>query len=125
MILDTNAVSALAAKDRAIAEVIADGPSLCLPFIAYAEFRYGLLGSDRPDPGFRLLADLLAHFPLLLPDPATLDEYADIKDQLKRIGRKIPDNDIWIAALARQHALPVLSRDHHFDHVPGLQRLEW
>ena len=125
MILDTNAVSALAAKDRAILEVIAGCPSLCLPFIAYAEFRYGLVGSDRPEAGFRLLADLLANIPLLLPDPDTLDEYADIKDHLKRTGCRIPDNDIWIAALARQHALPVLSRDHHFDHVPDLQRLEW
>ena len=34
-------------------------------------------------------------------------------------------NDIWIAALARQHAMPVLSRDRHFDFIPGIQRLEW
>jgi len=37
----------------------------------------------------------------------------------------LPANDVWIAALARQHDLPVLSRDTHFDAVPGLTRLSW
>jgi tRNA(fMet)-specific endonuclease VapC len=39
--------------------------------------------------------------------------------------RPIPTNDIWIAALARQHQMPILSRDHHFDFVEGIQRIEW
>lgn len=125
MILDTNAVSALADKDRNLMEVIATCSSLALSFIAYSEFRYGLLGSNRPDAGIRLLADLTASIPLLFPDQETLEEYANIKDHLKRTGRKIPDNDIWIGALARQHDMPVLSRDRHFDFIPGIRRLEW
>lgn len=40
-------------------------------------------------------------------------------------GRLIPTNDIWIAALARRHHTPVLSQDRHFDHVPGIQRIDW
>ena len=35
----------------------------------------------------------------------------------------IPSNDAWIAALARQHSLPVLSDDAHFDVVSGVERL--
>lgn len=125
MILDTNAVSAMADKDSRLMEVIASGSSLALSFIAYAEFRYGLLGSKRPEGGIRLLADLTASIPLLLPDKETLEEYARVKDHLKRTGRIIPDNDIWIGALARQHDMPVLSRDRHFDFIPGIRRLEW
>jgi predicted nucleic acid-binding protein len=37
----------------------------------------------------------------------------------------IPENDIWIAALARQHHQPVVSRDGHFDDVPDLRRVAW
>lgn len=125
MIVDTNAVSAIAAKDQSILAAIAGVHSLHLPFIAYAEFRYGLLGSIRPKAGSRLLAALLANIPLLLPDLDTLEGYAQIKDNLKRGGRKIPENDIWIAALARQHNMPILSRDRHFDFVEGIQRLDW
>ncbi|PYQ18568.1 MAG: hypothetical protein DMF81_24535, partial [Acidobacteria bacterium] len=43
----------------------------------------------------------------------------------RRSGRPIPANDAWIAALALQHRLPVLSRDEHFDVVPGLDRRSW
>jgi predicted nucleic acid-binding protein len=32
---------------------------------------------------------------------------------------------LWIAALARQHAIPVMSRDTHFDFVGGVRRLSW
>jgi predicted nucleic acid-binding protein len=51
--------------------------------------------------------------------------YAEVRDELKRSGRPIPGNDLWIAALARQHALPLLSRARHFDFVPGLKRVAW
>jgi predicted nucleic acid-binding protein len=44
---------------------------------------------------------------------------------LKRMGKPIPVNDLWIAALCRQYLLPVVTRDRHFDVVPNLQRLGW
>ena len=47
-----------------------------------------------------------------------------VKDKLVA-DAKIPCNDAWIAALCRQHSLPVLSRDQHFDHVPALRRIDW
>lgn len=125
MILDTNALSAMADKDQSLMGVISAGAPLALPFIAFAEFRYGLLGSNRPEAGLQLLANLISIIPLLLPDLETLEEYAHIKDHLKRVGRTIPDNDIWIASLARQHAMPVLSRVRHFDFIPGIQRIDW
>ena len=53
----------------------------------------------------------------------TASAYADIRLQLKRIGKPIPANDAWVAALARQHALPVLSNDTHFDLVDGIRRI--
>ncbi|MGH7750119.1 MAG: PIN domain-containing protein [Steroidobacteraceae bacterium] len=37
----------------------------------------------------------------------------------------MPANDAWIAALALQHRLAVLSRDGHFDAVPSLEREDW
>jgi len=125
MILDTNAVSAIADQDQGLMGIIATCSSLSLSFIAVAEFRYGLLGSNRPEAGNQLLAELIANIPLLFPDLETLEAYAKIKDHLKRIGRIIPDKDIWIAALAHQHDMSVLSRDRHFDHIPDVHRQEW
>ena len=42
-----------------------------------------------------------------------------------KAGQPIPENDLWIAALARQHRLPILSNDAHFDQVSGVKRLGW
>ncbi len=49
--------------------------------------------------------------------------YAEVRLELKRNGNPIPSNDAWIAALARQHALPVLSNDAHFDLVDCVERI--
>lgn len=51
--------------------------------------------------------------------------YADIRAELKRTGTPIPSNDVWIAAVARQVSLPILSNDTHFDVVAGLGRIEF
>jgi hypothetical protein len=55
----------------------------------------------------------------------TARHYAAIRLELKRAGTPIPANDVWIAALSRQHAFPVMSRDTHFDFVGGLRRRTW
>jgi tRNA(fMet)-specific endonuclease VapC len=51
--------------------------------------------------------------------------YAAIGLELNKKGKPIPANDLWIAALCRQHSRPLLSRDRHFDLVSGLRRLDW
>lgn len=58
-------------------------------------------------------------------DDGTTHSYSTIGLELKRKGKPIPTSDLWIAALCRQHSLPLVSRDQHFDLVPGLQRLDW
>jgi tRNA(fMet)-specific endonuclease VapC len=55
----------------------------------------------------------------------TTHHYAAIGIKLRQAGTPIPTNDLWIAALCRQHHLPVLSRDRHFDAVVGLTRVSW
>ena len=55
----------------------------------------------------------------------TSSVYAEIRYELRLAGQPIPENDLWIAALARQHRLPVLTNDAHFDQVSGVQRVGW
>jgi predicted nucleic acid-binding protein len=125
VILDTNAVSALAAKEPAILGQLDEAEELSVSFIAMAEFQFGLLGSKRPEAGYAMLQQLATMVPVLYPDADTLAHYAWVADHLKRMGRPIPHNDMWTAALARQHSLAVLSRDRHFDYVDGIVRRDW
>jgi tRNA(fMet)-specific endonuclease VapC len=62
---------------------------------------------------------------VLRVDAATATFYALVRHELKSLGLPIPYHDIWIAALARQHGLPVVSQDSHFDSVRGIRRLSW
>jgi tRNA(fMet)-specific endonuclease VapC len=59
---------------------------------------------------------------VLLPGRQTAEHYARLFVQLKRAGTPIPDNDLWIAALALEHDLTVVTRDQHFQHIPQLLR---
>jgi tRNA(fMet)-specific endonuclease VapC len=62
---------------------------------------------------------------VLACDLETARHYGRIKDGLRRKGRPLPENDIWIAALARQHDLTLVSRDAHFADVESLPVKVW
>ena len=125
MILDTNAVSALADRDTALLAILGEAERAVLSFVSVAEFRFGLLGSKKGELGTAFLEALTAAMPILYPDSQTMACYSQIADQLKRSGTSIPQNDMWTAALAMQTGMPVLSRDRHFDFVEEVERLEW
>jgi predicted nucleic acid-binding protein len=125
VILDTNAVSALVLGDPALGEVLARDDRHHLPVVVIGEYRYGLLGSRQRDHLQRLLEMLIRESFVLLVDETTAEAYAQVRNELRRMGRPIPENDIWIAALARQHHQSVVSRDGHFDYVPDLRRVAW
>ena len=125
MILDTNALSAFADGDAAIGEVLRHQSRACLPVIVIGEFRYGIAQSKHRGSYEEWLEAQLRHFHVLDVTEATATSYATIRIALKRGGTPIPANDAWIAALALEHKLPVLSRDRHFDTVPLINRRVW
>lgn len=125
MILDTNALSAFVDGEPDVGEVLRRQPRAALPVIVLGEFRYGIAGSRHRAKYEAWLASHLARFDVLAITAETAVAYAGLRVALKQAGRPIPANDAWIAALALQHRLPVLSRDEHFDAVPDLERVAW
>jgi len=125
MILDTNALSALQEKDPKLLVLLDKQPSLILNLISLGEYRFGVDGSRYREQLSRWLKALMQQAILLTPDTGTLPHYSQIRHELKAAGTPIPANDLWIAALCRQHEMPILSRDTHFDKVAGLRRVEW
>ena len=125
MILDTNAISAAADDDPAIIPLLAGADQIAIPVIAVGEYRYGIAQSRHRASYAEWLKGLLHDCLVLDVNELTTHHYADITVELKQKGRPIPTNDIWIAALCRQHSLPLMSRDRHFDLVPGVRRIDW
>jgi tRNA(fMet)-specific endonuclease VapC len=125
MILDTNALSAAADDDPGVIAQLARADELAIPVIVLGEYRHGIAQSRNRATYENWLAGLLQDCAVLdITEPAT-HCYAEITLELKRKGKPIPTNDIWIAALCRQHSFPLLSRDRHFDLVAGNKRVSW
>jgi len=125
LILDTNALSAFVDGDAAVGDALRQQARVCIPVIVLGEFRYGIAQSRHRAAYEEWLQAELNHFEVLAVTARTAATYATLRVALKEQGTPIPANDAWIAALALQHELPVLTRDRHFDTVPGVKRQGW
>jgi len=125
MILDTNAISALLDGDRKLSQVLDFRTRHHLPLVALAEYAYGLQSSKHGAKLQTVFRKLEADSTLLFPDRETANWYVTIRYNLKQCGKPIPEGDLWIAALAQQHDLEIVSRDEHFDVVEGVRRIGW
>jgi tRNA(fMet)-specific endonuclease VapC len=112
--------------DARVATVVKASAQWIIPVVVAGEYQFSisLLSRNRAEyeSGFRLL---LGRCRILDLDIETARFYSMIRGELKEAGTPIPGNDLWIAALCRQHSLSILSRDAHFDRVRYLRRLGW
>jgi predicted nucleic acid-binding protein len=125
LILDTNALSAVADNEPAAVRIFSQAATIELPVIVLGEYRFGIAHSRRRNEYEKWLGELIAATRVLPVDDETSSQYADIRAELKKAGQPIPSNDLWIAALSRQHRLPLMSQDGHFDAVEDLKRIGW
>ena len=122
MILDTHAVSDFAdANQRLLNCLQQSAADIHLPVIVLGEYRYGVKSSRLRGARESWLDELEGSAIVLTVTSETSRVYADIRHELRVAGQPIPENDLWIAALARQHGLPILTNDAHFDQVEGLR----
>jgi tRNA(fMet)-specific endonuclease VapC len=123
--LDTNVYTALM---RGVAPVVAALQAvreIHLPVIVLGELLAGFAAGDRSAKNREELAQFMAspRVAVLSPDERTARHYADIFAALRAVGRLIPSNDLWIAALARQHRISLMTFDAHFQGIAGLSVL--
>lgn len=100
-------------------------PNIYVPVIVYGEYMAGILRSARVEQNQRLFDDLMSDCTILAVDEETAKYYGQIVSVLRSKGKPIPTNDVWIAAIARQHELPLMTRDRHFEHVDNLEIITW
>lgn len=125
MILDTNALSAWADGRPSCRPAFAAANRLVVPVIVLGEYHFGIRQSRHRARYEEWLEQNLPHVEVAEISGDLAEVYADLRLQLKKRGTPIPANDLWIAALALDLSLPILSNDTHFDLVPGLHRLDY
>jgi predicted nucleic acid-binding protein len=101
LILDTNALSAMADGDRALEPVLRQAPEIALPVVVLGAYQYGIRRSPNRKLYERWLAEFIPSCRVLAVEESTSGWYAEIRHERKHSGRPIPSNDLWIAALAR------------------------
>ena len=124
-LLDTNIVIALLANEKLVLEKLAKAERVFMPSIVLGELIFGAYKSRRADENLARVDELAAGSAILNCDASTGRYYGKIKNNLRLKGRPIPENDIWIAAIAQQYGLTLISRDVHFSEVDDLLLEVW
>jgi tRNA(fMet)-specific endonuclease VapC len=125
ILLDSNFIIDVFKGSLAAQGLLAAAEEVFVPATAMGELFHGAELSYRREERMAEAEEFASQRTLLPCDLETARRYGGIKSTLKVRGRPIPDNDIWIAALAQQHDLTVVTKDAHFREVDALPLLSW
>jgi predicted nucleic acid-binding protein len=122
ILLDTNAYSAFKQGKPEALEILNHAPIIGLDSIVLGELLGGFAGGTREAWNRQQLEAFCSsrRVQRILVDERTAEHYATISVDLKRKGRPIPTNDMWIASSALRHDLALFTYDGHFRYISGL-----
>jgi tRNA(fMet)-specific endonuclease VapC len=122
VLLDTNAYTALFRAHPGVAERVRRADQVLVSTVVAGELLFGFRNGSRYEANRRDLEDFLANpYVALLPVTfVTAERFGRIATALRRKGRPLPTNDIWIAAHAMESGAELLSFDRHFEQIDGL-----
>jgi tRNA(fMet)-specific endonuclease VapC len=124
-LLDTNMVIALFAEDKGVINRVNQARQIFLPAMVIGELYYGAYNSKKEGENVKKIDNLRTEVSILHCDDSAAKIYGQIKTQLRKKGKPIPENDLWIAAIALQYDLTLAARDSHFDNIDGLKLEKW
>lgn len=108
-----------------IHERLSNASEVFIPCIVIGELYFGSYKSLKVQENLNRIDEFALSNTVLPCDIETAKKYGDIKNRLKEKGQPIPENDIWIAAIAQQYALTVVTKDAHFKLVENLKIELW
>jgi tRNA(fMet)-specific endonuclease VapC len=120
--LDTNAYSALQKGNAVVSELVRSATDVGLPVTVLGEIYYGVFDGNKTADNSKDLQKFLAveRVNVLHSDDKTAEIFGEIATELKIIGKPVQQNDIWIAALCKQHGYALVSNDNGFKNIVGL-----
>ena len=124
-LLDTNIIIALFAGDDAVRKHIEKAKQVYIPSIAIGELFYGAYKSSQRDRNIARVLEFAYSSTILYPDVSSARKYGEFKYFLKEKGRPVPENDLWVAAIASRYELTLISRDEHFRELEGIPIDNW
>ncbi|MCZ7402075.1 MAG: type II toxin-antitoxin system VapC family toxin [Candidatus Methanoperedens sp.] len=124
-ILDTNIVIAIFSGETSIKEHLLKADEVFISSTVLGELYFGAFKSKRSKTNLKRISDFAESNSILICDKDTAYQYGIVKNKLLVKGKPIPENDIWIAAVAMQNNLILVTRDGHFDEIDDLKYENW
>lgn len=124
-LLATNIIIALFAGEESILRNLGTAEEVFISSNAIGELFFGAQKSSRVAENIRRIQEFVGSNTVLNCDAETAQHYGEIKESLRKTGRPIPENDIWIASIARQHDLALATRDQRFQAITLIQVTTW
>jgi tRNA(fMet)-specific endonuclease VapC len=123
--LDTSTAIRFLNGDARITAKILSLPEIILPIVVVGELLFGAKNSAHPLQNLPYYLEFISVCRTVPLGRETATVYAQTRLALKRKGRPIPTNDVWIAAQCLEHGWVLVSDDTHFDYVDGLILERW
>ncbi len=123
IILDTNAYSNLLNGANEVLDIITESDIIYMSIFILGELYAGFKGGNKENYNKKVLNDFL-HKPgvkILNATNETAEFFALIKNQLKKTGKPIPVNDIWICAHTIESGSILVTYDNHFNSIQNLR----
>ena len=126
LLIDTNIYSNAFRGDEKTTIILQKANEIGIASISIGELLSGFKGGSKEQQNREELEEFLdsPRVTVYSVDEYTADFYAEILDSLRKIGKPIPTNDIWIAAIAFQYGFKLYSKDEHFKNIAGLSFLK-
>jgi tRNA(fMet)-specific endonuclease VapC len=119
--LDTCAVIHILKGSQAAVDALDDFDDVLISHVVLGELIFGCHRSPDPNRERARISAWLPSVSIITASPETAEVYAALAADLEGRGTRIPQNDLWIAALCVQCGLPLVSNDDHFSRPSGLQ----
>ena len=122
VVLDTSVVVRHFRQQTSLDTVLVEASEIFLPSIVLGELFYGAFNAGKQwrEETLNQVRTFSSMMTIAYPDEDTAEVYARSRLELKEKGKPIPDNDIWIAAIALQRGLPLYANDDHFEQLEAL-----
>ena len=119
--IDTNIVVEFFRGNKKVINYLNENKNLIISAIVLGELEFGVQNAKEHQKHSNQLRDFMIGVNVINIDKETAVWYGKIKTELRKSGKPIPENDIWIAALSMQHNLILITNDAHFDNVNSLK----
>jgi len=120
-LVDTNVIISFLKGDGEALRLFDSANGIAVPVIVVGELFYGANKSVKVRENLKKFNDFLSEYTIVPVNIEVAEAFGKIKSQLAKSGKPIPENDIWIAAIAKANSMPLITFDSHFLWIEGLE----